>query len=208
MLNTRIKICGVTTPEDAELCAALGVDYIGLIFADSVRRVTLSQAAKIRAAVPHAMLVGVFMDQSLHEVVEISRAARVNMVQLHGDEPPSYCEVLLAQLQLPIVKSFTSRRLAKNSPNEYSRTSYFHLDLDKNASDRLVPHQETLWSEAAALRSKGYRIFLAGALNTGNVRRAMNAVRPYCVDVASAVESAPGIKDYEQMRRLVMEVRR
>jgi phosphoribosylanthranilate isomerase len=210
MRDTRIKICGITTPEDAELAVALGVDYVGLIFAESSRRVTIDRACEIRTAVANVMLVGVFMNSAFEEVVAISRASRINMVQLHGRESPEYCEALVSKLSLPIVKSF-SRGLTVDRLAGYKRTSYFHLDLDKNArgNGNSVSHeQESLWDEAASLRSKGYRLFLAGALHSGNVRPAVKRVQPYCIDVASGVESEPGIKDHEKMRRFVMEVRR
>lgn len=210
MLDTRIKICGITTPEDAEAAAVLGVDYLGLIFVESSRRVSFEQAAKIRNAVPDAMLVGVFMDTPLDEVVGTARDARVNMVQLHGNESPAYCDALLERLGLPVIKSFTRARLANNSLHEYRRTSYFHVDLDKNTTGNggATDNQVRLWAEATALRNKGYRIFLAGALTPHNVRQAVQRVQPYCVDVASSVEASPGIKDHERMRQFVTEVRR
>jgi phosphoribosylanthranilate isomerase len=210
MRDTRIKICGITTPEDAERTAALGVDYLGLIFAKSPRRVTLERAREIRAAVPNVILVGVFMDSPLADVLTISRAACINMVQLHGDESPAYCEALLSQLSLPIVKSFT-RGLSVDRLAGYRRASYFHIDLAKNTQDNgssVSREQESLWGEAATLRSQGYRLFLAGSLHSGNVRQALKLVQPYGIDVASGVESEPGIKDYEKMRRFIMEVRR
>lgn len=212
MLETRIKICGITNAEDAAAADALGVDYLGLIFVESSRRVSFEQAAEIRDAVPQLMLVGVFMDTPLEEVVATARDARVNMVQLHGNETPAYCDELLTRLGLPVIKSFTRARLAANSLHDFRRTSYFHVDLDKNAAANgngvATESQLALWSEASALRSKGYRIFLSGGLNADNVRQAVQRVQPYCIDVASGVEASPGVKDYERMRRFVMEVRR
>lgn len=212
MLDTRIKICGITSPEDARAADALAVDYLGLIFVESARRVSFEQAAKIRDAVPHMMLVGVFMDTPLDKVVATARDARVNMVQLHGSESPAYCEALLTRLGLPVIKSFTRARLAANSLHDYRRTSYFHVDLDKDAAANgngvVTEHQLALWTDASTLRGRGYRIFLSGGLNPDNVREAVQHVQPYCIDVARGVESAPGVKDYERMRRFVMEVRR
>src|SRR4051812_33515754 len=83
MTRTRIKICGITNATDAALAASLGADYIGVIFADSPRRVDLSRAKEIRDIVPDVSMVGVFRNQPLGEVVDIARASGIDLVQLH-----------------------------------------------------------------------------------------------------------------------------
>ncbi|MDH3214701.1 MAG: hypothetical protein OEN01_00245 [Candidatus Krumholzibacteria bacterium] len=215
MRDTRIKICGITSPEDAKLSWSLGADYLGMIFADSKRRVDVDTARLIRRAVPKAMLIGVFVDAPLADVVELSCASRVNLVQLHGHESPAYCDTLLSRLSLPIIKALGSRQLDDPTRlKEYTRISYFLLDLDKNRgvrSDISSPingQQQRLWSTAAGLRRTGYRIFLAGALTAANVREAVHHVGPYCIDVARGVEKAPGVKDAKTLNRFIQEARR
>ena len=213
MFDTRIKICGITSAADATLSLALGADYLGLLFVDSARRVTLETARSIRAAVPNALLVGVFMDAPLDDVVATTKECSLNMIQLHGAESPDYCDALMTRISLPLIKSFSLARLrdTRQMP-EYRRISYFHFDLDKNTPlDRngtVSPEQERLWQHAAVCRAKGYRIFVAGALNPANVRRAVGIVRPFGVDIASGVEKRPGVKDAAALRRLIEEVHR
>jgi phosphoribosylanthranilate isomerase len=214
MLDTRIKICGITSPEDAELSQSLGADYIGMIFANGSRRVSQETAKAIREAVPHAMLTGVFADTPIGEVVGIGRACGLNLIQLHGRETPEYCDALQSCLSLPIIKAFSVNQLPDpRRLRDYTRTSYFMFDLDKNhnlreASQIVNGQRERLWSTAAAIRSKGYRVFLAGGLSPANVREAVRRVGPYAIDVASGVESSPGIKDSEVLGRFITEVRR
>ncbi len=211
MIETRIKICGITTVEDAKLSHAEGADYIGLIFADGIRRVTEAQARQIRQALPSAMLIGVFQDAPLNEVVSIGRSCGLNMIQLHGCETPEYCDALLSGLSLPVIKAFTMSQLpSADVLRRYTRTSYFMLDLDKNYNivSRLNGHRDRLWSTAAALRNKGYRIFLAGGLNPENVREAVKRVAPFGIDVASGIEKSPGVKDAQALSRFIAEAKR
>jgi len=209
MLDTRVKICGVTTPHDAKLSMAMGADYIGLVFAGSRRRVSPAQAIAIRVAVPDAMLVGVFADASIEEVVDIARRCRLNLIQLHGNESPKYCDALMERLGLPFIKAFTSSQLDRlGEIDEYTRASFFLFDLEK-AIDPTTANgtRERLWREAAAVRARGYRIFLGGGLDFSNVAEAMSRVTPYCIDVARGVEREPGIKDSSALRTFLKEVK-
>lgn len=213
MFHTRVKICGITTPEDARLCSSLGADYLGIIFAPGARSVTVEVATAIRDAVPAAMLVGVFQDAPLDDVIVAARSCRLNLIQLHGNESPEYCDTLLARISLPVIKSFDVRQLSDPLRlMNYTRTSYFILDLGKNhnpgrADTGVVEQRQSLWSAAATLRAKGYRIFLAGGLKPENVREAVHFVTPYGIDVASGVEKTPGVKDPDAVRRFISEVR-
>jgi phosphoribosylanthranilate isomerase len=206
-MPTRIKVCGLTSPEDAILCEALGVEFLGVIFAESKRRVTPARAAEIRQAVPHACLVGVFADEDPATVSATAEAVGLNMIQLHGDETPDYCAALRALTPLPIVKAF--RNGAIPDPEElaeYETVRYILLDLDKSNPERGGGIEE-LRSRAATAARAGHRVFLAGALDPENVREAIEEVRPFCVDVASGVEREPGAKDRDTLRRFVTEVR-
>ena len=209
MIDTRVKICGITSAKDAQLSLSMGADYLGLVFADSRRRITPDVARSIRDAVPDAMLVGVFRNHSLEEVVAISRSCRLNMIQLHGDEPPNYCDALIDRLGLPTIKAFSSSQLDDiGKLNNYKRATYFLFDLDKGVNPATANGtRDRLWREAAAVRGKGYRIFLAGGLTPSNVVEAVSRVTPYCIDVASGVEKTPGVKDSAALRAFVKEVK-
>lgn len=212
MQQTRIKICGITSTEDAKLAYRLGADYLGVIFADGARRVSPETAIAIREAVPATTLIGVFEDSPLEDVVAITRACGLNMIQLHGREEPEYCNQLQTRVMLPVIKAFRENQLADlNRLREYSRMSYVLLDLDKNVrpgEPHVNGYRERLWSKAAAVRSKGYRLFLAGGLRPDNVCSAIQRVLPYGVDVASGVEKRPGVKDTDVLHRFFAEAER
>lgn len=207
MGETRIKICGITSPEDAVLCHGLGADYLGVIFAESVRRVDPARAAEIRRAVPEATLVGVFEGADLARVVGTALTCSLDMVQLHGDEPPSDCADLRKRAHVPIIKTFIAERNAvPASLGGYEDVEYVLFDRDKRGVDRR-DDMRRLWAAAAEASRHGRHVFLAGGLSPDNVRAAIESVIPFAVDVCSGVERAPGIKDERAVRRFIAEVR-
>lgn len=202
----RIKVCGITSAEDAVLCDGLGADYLGLIFAESPRRIDSGRGGEIRRTVPGAKLVGVFVNADQETVVKTAQSCGLDMLQLHGVEPPELVASLAGRLGLPIIKSFSAgSERSRGDFGEYKRTDYFLFDYEKGlaVSER---RSRELWDEAAAAVSAGRRVFLAGGLTPGNVGAAAKRVRPYCVDVCSGVESAPGVKDAWAVRRFISEV--
>ena len=207
MNDTRVKICGITTPGDAQLAASLGADYIGVVFADSPRRVDVERAREIRAAVPGSTLVGVFKDQDLEDVVRITRDSGVDMVQLHGTEPPGFCDAVLARTGKPVIKAFDSSRIpGADELAAYVTTSYFLFDLDHNGTPGR-DHMDRVWKEVSRTRRMGFRVFLAGGLDPANVREAIRRTQAFAVDVSRGVESAPGVKDAGVLGRFFAEAR-
>jgi phosphoribosylanthranilate isomerase len=207
MTRTRIKICGITSAQDALLAASLGADYVGVIFAESPRRVSVERALEIRDAVPGVLLVGVFRNQSLDEVVSITRAARVDLVQLHGDESPEFCSEVQKQTGKPVIKGFSIDHMPDaHQLAEYATTSYFLFDLQRGAR---TTHEdlERVWSAALNSRKKGFRVFLAGALSPANVGEAIRRTHAFAVDVCRGVERAPGVKDPDVLQRFFVEAR-
>jgi phosphoribosylanthranilate isomerase len=197
---TRIKICGITTPEDARAACRAGADAIGLVFAESLRRVPIERAREVIAATPALVnIVGVFLNQSIEQVTEIAAAVGLDTVQLHGDEPAEMC----AQLRPRVIKRFnvepgdTLERLAARM-RPY-RVSGYLLDPG-TGSGRTFD-----WSVAQGI---GLPLIVSGGLNAGNVGAAIRALRPYAVDVSSGIESSPGRKDAEQIREFVHRVRK
>jgi phosphoribosylanthranilate isomerase len=208
MNATRIKICGITTAEDARLAVSLGADYIGVIFAESPRRVDLERARDIRAAAAGARLVGVFRDQPLSDVVRIARDAGVDLIQLHGHEAPAYCDEVLARTGTPVIKAFNSNRIPEVEVlAAYTTTSYFLFDLDKTPAGAEQEPVERVWKDVLKTRRKGFRVFLAGALDPSNVRDAIRRTHAFAVDVCRGVERAPGVKDPEVLQQFFAEVR-
>jgi phosphoribosylanthranilate isomerase len=207
MKNLRIKICGITGPEDACACHTLGADYLGVIFAESPRKITTGKAAEIRSATLNARLVGVFADSEIDRIEETARGCMLNMIQLHGNESPDFCEDLHARIKLPLIKAFRAGALpAPEDLASYRAVSFFLLDLDKGGpkTDNAVAE---LWEQAEIMVKRGCRLFLAGGLSPENVLQAVKRVEPFGVDVCSGVEKEPGVKDRDTVQRFIAEVR-
>jgi phosphoribosylanthranilate isomerase len=208
MGKTRVKICGITTGQDAAACQALGVDYLGVIFAESPRRVTPEQALEIRRVVPGASLVGVFADADLGSVEEAARLSGLNAIQLHGRETPAYCRELLCRMGLPIIKALRLEDVAApGTLASYDIASFFLFDLDKRNSKK-NGGTASLWAEAARVGRESRRVFLAGGLRPSNVREAVEQTAAFCVDVCRGVEREPGVKDPDAVLRLMAEIGR
>lgn len=197
----RVKICGITRPEDAVLAEEAGADAIGLIFAErSKRRLEPLQAAEIAAAAgPFTTRVGVFVDAPIERVRRVAAALRLDAVQLHGSEQPAYAAALRPSLQVIKAWSFTPGL----RPEVMAR-----YPADAVLLDGLRPGSGEAfdWAQAAALR--GFpRLILAGGLTPETVAAGVQALAPYGVDVASGVEAEPGIKDPARVRAFVAAAR-
>ncbi|MFA5801622.1 MAG: phosphoribosylanthranilate isomerase [Thermoleophilia bacterium] len=201
----RVKICGLTRPEDAALAVSLGAWALGVIFVPgSPRRVNIEQAAAVLASAPAGVeRVGVFVNAGLDEIVESARASGLTAVQLHGEESPDECLEARRRTGCRVIKAL---RVA--GPETLAGVVTFDTDfilLDTYQPGRHGGTGEVFdWSLAAALPAsvRGGRLILSGGLNPDNIAEAVRAVAPYAVDVASGVESAPGIKDTEKLKKL------
>ncbi|MDZ7706026.1 MAG: phosphoribosylanthranilate isomerase [Trueperaceae bacterium] len=197
----RIKICGLTRPEDAVAAEAAGADALGLIFAErSKRYVTPDRAKEISDAVgPFVTRVGVFVDAPLDTVREAVGTVRLDAVQLHGSEDDDYMVALRPEVRVIKALSFTPGL----TPEVLDA-----LPVDGVLLDGLVPGSGSSfdWSQAVALRGLP-NLILAGGLDAANVAAGIRALRPYGVDVASGVEAAPGVKHAEKMRAFVRAAR-
>lgn len=208
---TRVKICGITSLKDARLALRLGADYLGFIFIDSRRRIDIACAREIRRAEPRSMLIGVFENASIEEIVETTRAVQLDLVQLHGEESPDFCDNVLSRTGRPVIKTFKASNLPDvRELSRYRTAGYFLFDLDKRILNN-PPSQKQIqrvWDVTARKRRKGFRIFLAGALNKDNVREAVRRTGAFGVDVCRGVEKSPGVKDPEALKQFILEARR
>ena len=190
----RVKVCGVTRPEDALVAEELGVDAIGLVFAASPRRVEAAAAREVVGALgPFVVRVGVFRDQPMEEVLRLASELRLDLVQLHGAEDAAYAAAVREHVM--VVRAVASE--AAPSPDRlagYPADAYL-LDAREPGSGHSFD-----WGAAAAWRGHP-RLVVAGGLTPRNVAAAIRALSPYGVDVSTGVESAPGVKD----RRLMTE---
>ena len=200
-MRTRIKICGLTRVEDAVAAAQLGADAIGLIFAESPRRVTAEQALKItRTLPPFVTIVGVFVNEEIRVVEKLHKEIGFHIAQLHGSEDRDY----IAHLEVPSFKSFSVRDKSVLEQIEELRPSSFLLDSYR--PDRAGGTGQTFdWSIAVKAKAYG-SIILSGGLHSGNITEALQTVRPWAVDVSSGVEAEPGKKDMEQLQAFIEKV--
>jgi phosphoribosylanthranilate isomerase len=199
----RIKICGVTRLEDAQTAAGLGAWAVGMVFyPPSLRRCELAEAERIGAAMHRRCeLAGVFVNAVLEEIADIAERAKLTLVQLHGDEGPAFCSEVARRTGARTIKAAAVRGAATLQDLERFHTD-FHL-LDGYAEGLRGGTGEPFdWSVIEARRSK-VPLILSGGLDCDNVGDAISATRPYAVDVASGVESSPGVKDPERLRAFI-----
>ena len=190
--RTRVKICGITRPEDGITAASAGADAIGLVFfARSPRFVTPQQAhAIITALPPFVTTVGLFVDATAEEIDAVLRQVPLDLLQFHGEEPPELC----ASFGRPYLKAISMRAQIDlhSEAKRFSSASALLLDTFQAG----VPGGTGVsfdWTRIPADLNKP--LILAGGLNPDNVTQAIIQAHPYAVDVSSGVEAAKGIKD-------------
>lgn len=205
---TRVKICGLKRSEDAVLAVQLGAWALGMImWPGSPRYCPPEQAAELAAEHRRsAEIAGVFVNDTLDEVVQTAEAVGLSIVQLHGDEGQQYCEEVARRTGCRVIKAFRVRDRSVLTEFGKFRDVDFRL-LDTYKAGIPGGTGETFdWSFIRERRSD-LPLILSGGLTPGNVAEAIATVRPYAVDVSSGVEVEPGVKDPEKMRAFVSAVR-
>jgi len=204
---TLVKICGVTSLEDAALAADAGAWAIGLNFwPRSPRRCPRDAAAEIAAALRRRLeLVGVFVNAPLDEVVRTAENIGLTMLQLHGEEGPSYCAEAARRAGCKVIKVARIRSRADIQALGPFRTDYHLLDSYVPGSPGGTG-QTFSWELARAHRGP-VPVILSGGLTPENVADAIDAVRPFAVDVASGIEAEPGRKDPAKLEAFIESVR-
>jgi phosphoribosylanthranilate isomerase len=203
---TRVKVCGITRLEDAELAAELGAWAVGLIFhGDSPRACDVAAGEAIGAALRRRLEVtGVFVNAPLEEVTELADRCALTLLQLHGDEGPAYCAEAARRTGAKVMKAVRVR-----DGGSVRALEPFHTD--HHMLDAYVPGvpggtgESFDWQLAAAHRRK-VPLVLSGGLRPDNVGEAIRAVRPDAVDTASGTEAAPGRKDPALVRAFLHTV--
>jgi len=201
---TIVKICGIKTLPDALAAINSGADYLGFNFyPKSVRFIEKSACAEITSVLkrehPHIKLVGVFVNSPVDEIKDILQTCQLDLAQLHGDETPE----IFAQLAPHAFRAF---RGIPESNAGYERNETPAMLIDAAVKGVYGGSGVTADWTAAAELAKKYPFLLAGGLTPENVADAVRQVRPWGVDVASGVESAPGEKDAGKMVQFVKEV--
>ena len=197
---TRIKICGITNSDDAFAAINYGADALGFVFySNSPRAIIPDEAKKIISSLPpFVSTVGVFVDKSKREIEKIASYTGVDVIQLHGSEPPEYCN-----LGKKVIKAIRVKELSDLEPlNRYKNISAFLLDT--YSQDVIGGTGQIFNWEITVEAKKLGRIILAGGLTPDNIEEAIKLVQPYGVDVASGVEGRKkGTKDHKKLRLFI-----
>ncbi len=202
----QVKICGLTTVDEAVACAELGANAIGLVFyPPSPRYVSDDQAKAICRALPQtAWSVGVFVNEEISAILQRVEVCGLRAVQLHGQEPPQLVREL-HQRGLMVIKA-----LFANGPPTFAEAGNYPFSrafLTECFGERLPGGNGRMWNWAmAADLVQRYPVILAGGLTPGNVGEAIRAASPAAVDVSSGVEAQPGRKDLQKVHRFLTAV--
>lgn len=200
---TRVKFCGITNLDDAQLCVDHGAWALGLIFVpSSPRRCDPTEAARIAAALRRRVeLAGVFQNATIDHVAQTADALHLSLIQLHGEEGPAYAAEVARRTGARVIKAVRARYRVDVIGLRAFRTD-FHL-LDGQGGE---PFE---WSLARELRPSKVPLIVAGGLTHENVADAIAATRPYAVDVASGTDGAtPGVKDPDRVAAFAAAVQR
>ena len=220
---TRVKICGITSLEDARMAVQAGADALGFIFVENTPRfVTPEQVAPIvRALPPFVTAVGIFWDHPAGHVKSIIEACGLRVVQFHGDETPEDCQ----GYSVPVIKTIKLPPVSTlDGLPEYRLTERFGALLYRKVVAAYLLDSQARWSEGEGREPLEWRsirlmadkspresqlpIVLSGGLTPENVATAVSIVRPFAVDVNSGVEARPGKKDAEKVRRFIEAAKR
>ncbi len=199
----RVKICGITTVEDALHAVNAGADALGFVFhGASPRNILPGQAASIITALPpFVQAVGLFVNADHAFVNAVADQCRLDLVQLHGDESPEYCD----SIKRRVIKAFRIRDITSLDPIRNYRVAGFLLDA---FSPQAYGGTGTTFNWALAEKAKVFGpVILAGGLTPENVRQAVEQVKPYAVDVSGGVEAAPGRKDPAKVVEFIRQVK-
>lgn len=204
----RIKICGITREEDARAAIDAGADALGFVFVPGTPRyIEPGRAAAItRGLPPFVSRVGLFVDADPEFIRAVVGKARLDTVQLHGDEAPEAGRGLLGIAR--VIQAFRVR-----GPETLQRLNAYRDSSDAWLLDAYVPGTSGGtgarfdWSLAVEACRLGHPVILAGGLKPENIAEAVRQVSPYAVDVSSGVEASPGLKDAQKIERLVRQAR-
>jgi len=201
----RVKICGVTRPEDVRLIAREGADAIGFQMSLGPRKVSPERAKRLVSQVPLFVVpVGVFVNEPLDKVRRLAKFCGFQAIQLHGEEDDDYCR----KLGLPVLKAI--RMETATTYRAYRGFSVAGFLLDRYNRQNIGGTGEVFdwgWASKAVTRLPA-PVLLAGGLRPDNVVRAVRIVRPFGVDVASGVEALPGVKDPQKVSLFISRAKR
>ncbi len=196
---TKIKICGLSRPEDIAAANQVLPDYIGFVFAPSRRQVDLEKAAALHAKLSQTIrTVGVFQNADPARIFSVADSGILDLVQLHGSEDETYIRHIREHTGLPVIKAVSVTRGEDIEKWQVSAADFLLLDHGTGGTGRSFD-----W------RLVGQSLkpfFLAGGLHIGNIEEAIRRTRPYAVDISSGVETG-GLKDYAKIEAIIRRIR-
>jgi len=199
MIQTKVKICGLTKAYEIELVNGFKPDYIGFVFAESKRKVIPAQVLALRESLsPDIAVVGVFVNEAMKKVVDLIKHGIIDVVQLHGLEDEAYIKKLKSLIKAPIIKAIAVEKKGDVMAWADSKADYLLLDQKGGGTGQVFD-----WDLIDPV-DKPY--FLAGGLQVDNVTEAIRKTKPYAVDVSSGVESG-GRKDGLKIKEFIERVR-
>jgi len=209
MSRVFVKVCGITTPEDGLMAAEAGADAVGFVFYPmSPRRIDIDRAASIARCLPAFVArVGVFVDASRDEIARAADTVGLDLVQLHGEEPPEALDGL-PRRALKAVR--VGRGWSEEEALRFEGRAAGLVVDTRLVGETVMPGGTGVpfdWSLVVGLRDQVRFLMLAGGLQADNVASAIAAVRPHAVDVSSGVERLPGRKDPARVRDFLRAVR-
>ncbi len=202
-MKTMIKICGLTRPEDIRAVNRWKPDYVGFVFAESRRRIDAVQARALKQMLaPGILAVGVFVNGRVEEEAELFLDGVIDMIQLHGRETEADIRAVkrLTGGKAPVIKAVSVT--GAEAVRRWAESSADYLLLDNGPGGTGSAFDYGLIGNSLPDRP----FFLAGGLDSGNVSQALQALRPFAVDVSSGVETG-GVKDEEKIRKFIENVR-
>ena len=197
----RVKVCGITNPEDASMAVELGADALGFVFAPSPRQVTPESVRHIIGSLPpFVQTVGVFVDENLKTIGDIWEFCGLDMIQLHGDEPPEVCSIFMPRT----IKAFRLKdNMSLQSIKPYRGKVRAFLFDNYSEGKRGGTGQTFDWGLAVKGKRLGVPIILSGGITPSNMESAIYTVKPHYIDVSSGIEESPGKKSQVLMRKLM-----
>ncbi|MDD5084758.1 MAG: phosphoribosylanthranilate isomerase [Candidatus Omnitrophica bacterium] len=205
----KLKICGLTNLDDARRAEELGADFLGMVFAPSVRRIDLNEAEKITRGMPqYRSFVGVFVNEKEDNVIRTAESLGLRLLQFHGDESAEYC-LSFVKKGFHVIKA-----LAISSYKDLTRLKKYDVPyylFDASSSKGRGGTGESFdWAvlEAPEIQNLKGRLFISGGLTPDNLPSMLKRITPYAVDVSSGVEKSPGRKDPALMDNFIKTLRK
>lgn len=199
----KIKICGLSRPEDIEMVNEFMPDYIGFVFAKSKRQVNDLEAQKLKNDLnPAIKVVGVFVNDHIERIINLYNRGTIDLIQLHGDEGEDYIRKLKVQVAAPIIKAIPVR--SNWDIRNAEKLNHDYLLFDTYSQRQRGGTGKTFdWNMISNISRPFY---IAGGINVNNVLQAIRQVKPYAIDVSSGVET-DGYKDKEKIRQLISRIK-